>query len=1226
MYFLIFLLILFRCNADTEVEEFRVAGPGDLQSIALKTYLDARRQDPSMKRELGDPESPLMIKAKQYAIDRNEYRPDDQMLLKRSKHDKTLLQTLPAPDAASLTTTDSALFASISSHTAGRISNGTNNAVVSQEYISALSVAVNEDIGLGALARAGAIQLGSEGQWISYAEEHIKKQNKMTHSDLMFHLGSMAVEQQTLVLGGLNETLERDLYHNLKEWAEELGANIRFTTPYYSKEKGGIRLVTTERIGGEETILKIPLKLIMCRSTARNVLVRRSHKYLGQELSKTFEKSDKWGLVLFLLHEYFKEFNGDGSRWGPFIRTLNMRMLTTKVQRELTNTQAIPIHKKWLKEASELHFWTQEAQGPCGATSMVCTTKPNERFPDHKFDLHLIRWAIWVVEQNAVQIKQQSTGLEFYGLVPFWNMIDKRVDKKGGIIFELDGSISIKTGVDLVAGNVFSSSVGPLTDQDFFMKYLSLPVRPPDMTDEAQLVLTKHKRKRVMEESGGDDGGERRDLLYEGPEFRANQILEENENNYIQLVLPGVLPHGHFLHKCVVGGLLNDQQFRQECAQSNVKAEGLMWKSAELKRWRQEMNLPPRLQDLRVHATRLHLYGDTLTEMERLNQANSLIAGLPFKETDMPAEEQMMLLGMARTPAEAQRKIGLPNTVQTVDIDKDGIGSENCNDNLDLDDIIDIDMIKPQLYDAADPNDDPEAKRAMENLAALAAQAQISVTSGNIGYNATQNVISSIRRFFQYGILPAGGLDELDHFLLKKIGMLYHCGTDIDMKITHANVSDHLWCSMRVHLMNETEMNVFCPAESRVFEENCQNVEFDNFTAISIENELNVISAFRDSLTSLLIGFNTTLIDDQELIRVNGYKELGYSDGKESARYGPFLTSAIILRMREKSLILKTLSYLEKYELDIKSGKVSFQLDWKRNERNLVDAYELEKAEYLQEIKRKANISAPIAIVPVDLENKNGLMVNLTLYEGQDLIAVVVQFCKEHFISDQTSKNALESALRERVGRISTPASTLILGVVGPDGIRRILGIPYGSNYTVETSVFCAKYGLSGISKLIKKKYYGLDDLGGGRVNLDQCERLMSIVKQRLDPDIKKYERKILAVVPVDAIDGRKLKLAVFEGEQHNILQLSEDFLALYKMDTGNAFGFATEVNRRLPNPVLQIPVALNNQRQVTMRLCADDNITNVIEAFSEYYETQSAIIELRKRAEYGMKPGSYMV
>ena len=39
---------------------------------------------------------------------------------------------------------------------------------------------------------------------------------------------------------------------------------------------------------------------------------------------------------------------------------------------------------------------------------------------------------------------------------------------------------------------------------------------------------------------------------------------------------------------------------------------------------------------------------------------------------------------------------------------------------------------------------------------------------------------------------------------------------------------------MRVHLMNETEMQVFCPKDVRIWDENCHNVEFLNFTAIRL--------------------------------------------------------------------------------------------------------------------------------------------------------------------------------------------------------------------------------------------------------------------------------------------------------------------------------------------------------------------------------------------------------
>ena len=47
-------------------------------------------------------------------------------------------------------------------------------------------------------------------------------------------------------------------------------------------------------------------------------------------------------------------------------------------------------------------------------------------------------------------------------------------------------------------------------------------------------------------------------------------------------------------------------------------------------------------------ATRLHLYGDSKEEEKLLSTANQLIAGLPVSTDVIPAEEQLMLLGMAR--------------------------------------------------------------------------------------------------------------------------------------------------------------------------------------------------------------------------------------------------------------------------------------------------------------------------------------------------------------------------------------------------------------------------------------------------------------------------------------------------------------------------------------------------------------------------------------------------
>jgi hypothetical protein len=154
----------------------------------------------------------------------------------------------------------------------------------------------------------------------------------------------------------------------------------------------------------------------------------------------------------------------------------------------------------------------------------------------------------------------------------------------------------------------------------------------------------------------------------------------------------------------------------------------------------------------------------------------------------------------------------------------------------------------------------------MQNLAALALQAQSAIASGNIALNATQAVLNRTKDFFLHGVLPMAGLDELDMFLLKKIGMLAHCGFENDMKITYENVTDELFCAMRVHLMNESEIFVFCPKEARVWEDNCLNVEFMKFTAISENNEMDVIRALRNSIHGLLGSYPTSIDQDRVLL------------------------------------------------------------------------------------------------------------------------------------------------------------------------------------------------------------------------------------------------------------------------------------------------------------------------------------------------------------------------
>jgi hypothetical protein len=747
-----------------------------------------------------------------------------------------------------------------------------------------------------------------------------------------------------------------------------------------------------------------------------------------------------------------------------------------------------------------------------------------------------MRWAYWVVKQNAVRVYHASTGQTFLALVPFFNMIEKRVvsgrgrgndngngngsgggSGGGGVVFDMDGSVSISVAADHEEGEVVSVNPGPFTDHEFYLSFLSAP-------------------------------------------------KVENDYNHLRMALPGALPEGSEYHICMKMSD-DEKKTRGKCKK---ESSDLMWKMKTLSEWRKTMNLPPRLGELSQWANRLHLYGDDDDEKEKLSAANQLLAGLPVSTDDIPAEDQLMLLGIASTNDEARQLV---------------VGQQEDSN------------YRPQLYSAPDPDEDPEAQRAMENLATLAAQVQQVVGSGNIGLNATQAVLNKTRAFFQFGVMPKGGLDELDDFLLKKIGMLAHCGTDQEMVITPGNISKELICAMRVHLMNESEIHIFCPADSKVFSENCQNVHFMNYTAISLSNELNVINTFRSTLNNLLYSYATSYEEDEAILRE---KENVVIDG-----YGPVYLGAIRLRMREKQLLMSTLHFLEAHENQTLSGNMTFQIELKRQERVEADIRSALRREFVLNVQQRLKeVVKPLAVVPVDLGAEKGKL-NLTLWEGDDLSQTVAAFCQLHSIPSNYIQT-LQNSLRKQI--TNPPPLLLQLGIILPSGDRKILGIPENSNATIETSVFCIQNDI-------------IDEEG--------CHSIQECVAHRLDAvQSTTYNRGVLGVMNVDAPDGRQLKMVVRQGEQHDLLQFTADFLEFYKMNTPSAVeAVGNAMHQRLSPITMNIPVSLPSKRQVSMRLSTHDNLTAVVTAFMDYYEIyEGNTDQMMRMATFGMSPGSLML
>lgn len=1140
----IVLIVLVVVSLAEAIEEFHAHDPNAFQASAMSTYMDLRRKDSTQNLSY---DGELLQRGKRHAIERGLRKSDEELVLRKTSPngdvtigalgDAQMLQ-LPGPEAEG----DAFIQAAVNQQ-------GTSsNQIMLPHEARAQAVAFAEDIGLGAISKAGALVMGGEGEWLHFAEKKLKEEENLDYQALLWEVGSEIAERKQSEQGGLNMTYEQDVLDRMVMWFEKEGGKLRFAKPVVSRQHG-FQLLATEDVLETEAVIAAPFHLIMCRQTARNVMIQNRGRYLGDELKKAFEKDELWGLVIFVLHEYYKEMNtSKGSKWGPYLRSLRMRYLATPIVKELKGTIAAHLHKRWLKDSDSFMWWSVGSDGPCSPTTNICKSKPDDRTGDSRFTIHQIRWAYWVVKQNAVVVQQMSTGLQFTALIPFYSFLGKRPGAGGSVSFDMDGTIYIRAGAEHEEGIPLAIHPGNMSDAEFFLRFLKLPT---------------------------------------------SDVMNVNPHTEIKLSLPGVVPKGSKFHYCVKG--TSRQQNRDDC-KASYRSEAMFWRSKVLTEWRKLMNLPPRMQELRMWATRLHLYGGE-EEMKLISQANSMIAGLPLPVDQMPAEEQLMLMGAARDNIQAALMAQ---------------GSDAGN------------RPPPQLYTAPDPTEDHEADRAMQNLATLALQAQRTIHAGNVQLNATQVVLNRTRDFFLHGVLPMAGLDELDMFLLKKIGMLAHCGFEDDMKIVHHNVTEELLCAMRVHLMNESEIFVFCPKDARVWEDNCMNVEFMNYTAISVTNEENVVSALRSSIHGLLRSYPTTAEEDEELlqqaaleaeseakVQVDVNDENNNNEGgkgetrKEEPKFGPVRTAAIGLRYREKDILNSALIFLDEHEAKIKNGSIPYQLAMKALERVEADRQFAEHEKFVAEIKAKALIKKDVAVLEVNLGD-NQPKANLTLVEGADVRRTVQAFCQQYKVTDAGNVDMLEKALRARI--VSPPPLALMLGVVTNIGERHILAIPQGSNATVEVGVFCAKW-----------------DNSPDVTDTPWCRGLQRRVTDRLAAE--RFQRRILLIVPIDAPDGRKLQLVIHEGEQHDLVQFVSDFFQLYHMPAESIHGMAQEVSRRLPAVELQIPVGLSSQRSVTARFSRNDNVTSVVEGFVNFYELEEQVkIAIMKRARHGMAPGTYML
>ena len=241
-----------------------------------------------------------------------------------------------------------------------------------------------------------------------------------------------------------NETAIDEAYAAMQTWFEDKGGAMHGVRVRRVPGKPGDGRGLVADDGGVEggaRYLRVPASLTLSPVTARNM--RSNSHSVGEHLKKLYVSDPERGLAVFLLHEWLKEHMGEGSKWGPYLRTLRSPALGRATLRAMAGTYAAEVHAEYRADATRAADEIQ--MGICIQASGLCARKPGETGSGtHTRDD--FRWALGVVRARAVWVKKRTTGDAFLALVPFLDLVPHHPRAGGEAVLELDSAISVTAG------------------------------------------------------------------------------------------------------------------------------------------------------------------------------------------------------------------------------------------------------------------------------------------------------------------------------------------------------------------------------------------------------------------------------------------------------------------------------------------------------------------------------------------------------------------------------------------------------------------------------------------------------------------------------------------------------------------------------------------------------------------------------------------------------------
>jgi len=613
--------------------------------------------------------------------------------------------------------------------------------------------------------------------------------------------------------------------------------------------------------------------------------------------------------------------------------------------------------------------------------------------------------------------------------------------------------------------------------------------------------------------------------------FRFHQVPKKhNPHNAVQLALPGVsTEYDDLIHLC-----------------------------KRTKDWREMLRFPPSQIDLWIATNHLMIYGDQDDEEEQkvLQNLNNLFEGKPVQVAS--EAEYLMLMGGASDATEAALILS---------------GNEGA--------LADYKATRdPMLYVAIDVEKEGDSQdRALDTLSFSLFQFQDAMIA-NSESESVQKVINRTRDFYVHGVRPLRGFDEVDKMMKRMKQVLDLCGNYSVHVIKNGNVSDNLFCAMRIHLVNESDLDAICPAGPYPFNDgecNCAKkdkaasirdcdeyeIYFNTSLPICRKNEESSILALINSLEALQSGYPTSIDDDESLLMLSTVTERT-----------PLYAAAVSVRLQEKLLVRDTLKALrERLEM---LDELPYQVEEMRRRQELRREMEEKKKAENELMRKKAMEPKLVVSVPVDMGEAGSH--NISVYEGQELEAVAKEFVANHTLKAEAVQ-ILVDAVKKKIPEQAQ--IELAVPFLDPYGIRRVVSVYQGLNATNVTQEICISYNIS-------------DDYDD-----PDCVGLVQKVEKMYE---KRIKYRVLMTMPVSLADGRDVQLQVREGDHHDLISLVTNLAAVYRIPEGYIYGIANEIHKRLPREVANVPVNIPG-RTLQLSIRQGEDIEKAVTVFCEVYD-----------------------